>query len=374
MGFFILVFLLHTLINIYLFYKGWKALPVSRIIRILYSILFVAVFLSFPVAMLGRYNLPLPFLKELYFIGTTWMIIMLYGTIWFLLTDLIAGIDRIFRPKSRKRRRKPEHFNRRQILAGTIILIPLLLYGNYNFSHPQIVEKELLVHKDAGTTKELKIVAFSDLHLGVAIDKGRLKRYVQLINEQKPDVVLIAGDLIDNCLRPLNEEKMWEELNQLEAPMGVYACLGNHEYLSGIDESLDFLKKTNIQLLIDDVSIVGDSIYIVGRNDRYSSERKPLEMLLSGIDRAHPLILLDHQPYYLVEAMHNGVDLQFSGHTHRGQLFPLNLLIGRMYELGYGYKKKGDTHYYVSSGLGLWGPQFRIGTRSELVVFNIRFN
>lgn len=112
---------------------------------------------------------------------------------------------------------------------------------------------------------------------------------------------------------------------------------------------------------------------MVGRDDRSNHQRKKLTEIVSGLDHKKPIILLDHQPFHLKEAEENGVDLQISGHTHNGQFFPGQFFVKRMYDLGYGYMKKGKTHYYVSSGLGLWGPQFRIGTQSEIVVINLKY-
>jgi predicted MPP superfamily phosphohydrolase len=238
-----------------------------------------------------------------------------------------------------------------------------------------MVEQAIVIHNGAGVHKSLKIVGVSDLHLGVNIDKNRLTRYVERINEQKPDLILIAGDIVDNNVLPLEKERMWEEFNRLQAPLGVYFCLGNHEYLSGIEPSMNFLKKTNMHLLIDDYALVDSSLYIIGRDDKQGNpKRKSLKALVENTTAPLPRILLDHEPYHLEEAEACGINLQFSGHTHSGQIWPVNLLVKRMYEVSHGYKQKGNTHYFVTSGLGLWGPPFRIGTQSEILVFTLEWN
>lgn len=374
MSFFILVFIAHALVNFYLFLKGWKALPDTKKARTIYSVIFFLVFMSFMAAMLWRNHLPLPVLKPLYFLGTSWMGVMLYLTFYYVVTDIIKLLDKALHFLPCAWTAKPKTYPRIQVASGSILLTSLLLYGYIQFCNVKVVEQDIVIHKAAGDHKELRVVGFSDMHLGVSVDKVNLARYVELINKQKPDVIIIAGDLIDNNLRPLNEERMWEELNQLEAPLGIYLCLGNHEYLSGIQESLSFLRKTKLNVLVDEARLVDNSFYIIGRDDEIDRKRKPLSTLLNDVDKSLPLILLDHQPHHLEQAQQNGIDLQLSGHTHNGQLFPLNLVVKRMYELAYGYLQKGDTHYYVSSGIALWGPQFRIGTQSEIVVFNIRFN
>jgi len=221
----------------------------------------------------------------------------------------------------------------------------------------------------------LKVVGVSDFHLGVANDKKRLEQYVKLINEQHPDLILIAGDLIDNNVLPLEKERMWEILNNLKAPLGVYFCMGNHEYMVGVEESMNFLRKTGMNILIDSSVVINESIQIIGRDDlQRRSNRKSLKELVKDTDSSLPIFLIDHEPYHLYEAEESGIDLQFSGHTHNGQIFPGNLIVKLMYELEYGYMKRGNTHYYVSSGLGLWGPPFRIATKSEVVVFRVEFN
>ncbi|MDL2224104.1 metallophosphoesterase [Bacteroidales bacterium OttesenSCG-928-M06] len=322
--------------------------------------------------MLGRNIFPIGIQKVFYFLGTTWLAIMLYITIYFLLTDFIYWLNRFlhFIPQNITSRL----FYRAQVFSGYIIIFIILFVGHQKFTHPVAVEKEIFIDKPGTNFKELKVVAFSDIHLGITIDKEKLKKYVRLINEQEPDIILIAGDMIDNNTRPLMEEKMYEEINRLQAPLGIYLCLGNHEYLSGIEQSLEFLKKTNVILLRDKALQIDDSFWVIGRDDRFNENRLSLDELVAKTDPSQPLFLLDHQPYHLEVAEENGIDLQFSGHTHNGQLWPLNLIVDRIYEVGHGYKEKGNTHIYISSGLALWGPEYRIGTQSELVVFNIRFN
>ena len=123
---------------------------------------------------------------------------------------------------------------------------------------------------------------------------------------------------------------------------------------------------------------IGDSLYVVGREDISirgftGKKRKPLPELMAEVDKSYPIILMDHQPFRLEEAEINGVDLQLSGHTHHGQLWPFNFITKKVYELSWGYKKKGSTHYYVSCGVGTWGPPIRTGNRPEIINIKLRF-
>jgi predicted MPP superfamily phosphohydrolase len=165
---------------------------------------------------------------------------------------------------------------------------------------------------------------------------------------------------------------MEEELCELKASMGIYMGMGNHEYISGAEECEEFLRVTPVKLLRDSIVTLPCGVQIAGRDDRTNRSRKSLEKLVTECDKAKPIIVLDHQPYNLAEADKAEIDMQFSGHTHRGQVFPLNLLTDRMYEQSHGYRHWSHAHIIVSSGLALWGPPFRIGTKSELVVITLR--
>ncbi len=368
-SFFFLVFFFYTLINAYIFGKGWHVVSAHLIPRIVYSVIFWTIANLFIVAMVFRNTWPIDCLKVIYAIGTTWLACMMYFLLFFLITDIIGLLNRWlhFLPAL------PVSYRMVQIVLSSTVILALLVTGYFRFTHPAIDTYQLKIDKKAGERKELRVVALSDLHLGLLIDKKRLQGYIDKINALHPDVVFIAGDVVDNSTRPLNEEKMYEEFQRLNAPLGVYMCLGNHEYISGIDSSLEFLRKTGIHLLVDSVAEVDHSFYVIGRDDHSNVKRKSLKNMVAEIDSSKPVFLLDHQPFYLEDAEKNGVDFQLSGHTHNGQLWPGNLIVKSMYELGHGYKQKGKTHIYVSSGMTLWGPLFRIGTQSEITVFEITF-
>ena len=189
-------------------------------------------------------------------------------------------------------------------------------------------EDLMVINKPADTDgQSLKVVAISDIHLGYATNKTMLAGYVDMINAQRPDIVLIGGDLIDNSVAPLRYEHMEEELSKIYAPLGVYMVPGNHEYISGIEESEKFIAQTPIVLLRDSVAILPNQIQLIGRDDRHNKGRKTLGQLTANLDKSKPVILLDHQPYDLEKTEEAGVDLQFSGHTHRGQVWPMNWIV-----------------------------------------------
>jgi predicted MPP superfamily phosphohydrolase len=356
-------------INSYVVIRGWQALPVGSSIRPIYLVSAIGLFLLLVVGMIFGSEMPQSIAKVITFIGFTYIIVFVYLMISFLIVDVIRIANYFF------------HFLpagmatfRLWAMAGTLAITAIaLVIGNYKFNHPQTVTFNISSDKPT-QNKTLKIVAASDLHLGINIDKKRLQSYVKMINDQRPDIVLLAGDISDRLVMPIINQKMIEELSSIKATKGVYAINGNHEhYAEKPDITAEYLTLSGIKVLRDETFLVDSSFYIVGRDDKSNLNRKKLSEIVTGLDKKLPIILMDHQPYHLEEAEQNGIDFQISGHTHNGQFFPGNLFVKRMYELGYGYLKKGNTHYYVSSGLGLWGPQYRIGTESELVVINMKY-
>jgi predicted MPP superfamily phosphohydrolase len=147
--------------------------------------------------------------------------------------------------------------------------------------------------------------------------------------------------------------------------------LGNHDYFGGLKNSLKFLDEAGIHVLRDSAVLIDSAFYIVGRDDRSNRQRKPIAALVDSLDKSKPIILLDHQPYNLEEAEAYGIDLQISGHTHQGQVWPISVITNMIYEDDHGFLKKGNANIYVSSGIGIWGGKFRIGTQSEYVVIDL---
>ena len=189
-----------------------------------------------------------------------------------------------------------------------------------------------------------------------------------MINAEKPDLILLGGDLVDRSVRAVTADHDASCLKHFTAP--VYSCPGNHEYYAGIDDASVFYRNSNITLLQDSVASAC-GICIIGRDDVTNESRKALYKLMKKAPRGHFTLVMDHQPKDLVEAQLEKADFQFSGHTHNGQIWPLNWIEKVIFEKSHGALLKGSTQYYVTSGLGIWGGRFRIGTRSEYLVLNL---
>jgi hypothetical protein len=199
------------------------------------------------------------------------------------------------------------------------------------------------------------------------------------VNALDPDIVLLPGDIVDESVTAREEEAMTEVFQKLRAPLGVYSVPGNHEYYGGLERNLAYLRKWGVRVLEDEAEEVAGSFYLIGRKDPSSLERGQTRMPIgeimnrAGVDRTRPLILMDHQPVRLGEAAEAGIDLQLSGHTHAGQLFPLNLVNRLIYEQNWGGLRKGRTQYYVSCGVGTWGPPVRTGSIPEILRIKLSF-
>lgn len=375
-GFFIILLFVYLAANGYIFCRGWQTLThCKKGIKIIFSIL-VLFFTGGIILQFAARDIAYPPLigHWLYYCGTGWLVFTLYMTLWLVLIEIVKLGGWLIKARWRTEPTRYKQFRQKSYWEGFLLIICILSIGYYRYQHPHVEVINIVINKPVdGPEKNLKVVAVSDIHLGYGTDKNQLKKYVGLINAQHPDLILIGGDLIDNSLLPVRMQRMDVELSQLKAPMGIYAIPGNHEYISNMEASAAFMHDTPIKLLRDSVVTLPGGIQIAGRDDRHNRNRTSLSVLMQSVDKSKPVILLDHQPYKLNESISESVDLQFSGHTHRGQIWPISLFVDRMFELSHGLMVKGNTHIYVSSGLSLWGPPFRIGTRSELVVFNICF-
>ncbi len=342
----------------YISWHVWCLLPLSWIWKILIIALIAgSFFVMFSTLRRSTDQMPLEVASLVYEIGTSSVFILLYVFMLFLLLDLGRLVHLLPRTL---------FYNNWWTAGGIVLFIfALFVYGNQHYKHKYREELSLFSEK---MFSPMRIVMVSDLHLGYHNRREELSRWIDMINAEKPDVVLITGDIIDGSIRPLKEERMHEEFRRLKAD--VYACLGNHEYYSGEPGARQFYEDAGIHLLQDSVAVKGE-LCIIGRDDRTNQHRKSLGALMKQADRSKFCVLLDHQPYHLEQAEQQRIDLQLSGHTHHGQVWPISWITENIYECAFGSHKRGHTNYYISSGLGIWGGKFRIGTRSEYVVVNI---
>jgi predicted MPP superfamily phosphohydrolase len=377
---FVTFFSAFTLLNLYIFISGWNSLPDK--FQLPYLIFFLFMFLSFPLFLLDRLlfkSFPAPVNSFLHWVGSIWIALFTYFLIAVVLIDLVRVINLVipFLPQSFYADYTKTKFITFIVVLG--VVLATFLYGFFNARSPRVKKLSFDISKKAGSLKSLKIAAASDIHLGVIVSDSRVRRIVKMLNDVNADIILLPGDVIDEDLAPVIKQNLGEQLRGLKAKYGVYAVTGNHEYIGGVEPACEYLTEHGITMLRDKYVKIADSFYVIGREDRAirgfaGKTRKALADIMEGIDRSLPLILLDHQPAHLEEAEQQGIDLQLSGHTHHGQFFPVNLITKKMYEVSWGYKKKGNTHYYVSCGAGSWGPPIRIGNTPEILEIELKFN
>jgi predicted MPP superfamily phosphohydrolase len=376
--FFGIFFAIMGLISGYIYIRGLQSIPSGSSLRNAYTIVFWAIALSFIAGRLFENILPHILADILVWMGSFWIAAMLYFLLAVALLDILRLFNHFlpFFPSL-----ITENYARAKYITSVCILgvVGLLLLGGHiNSIMPKTRKLSLPIAKKAGSLKRLNVVAASDIHLGTIVGRSRVDSIVRKINNLKPDVVLLPGDIVDEDLTPVIKQNIGEALRDIQSRFGTYAVTGNHEYIGGVEEACAYLVDHNIVVLRDQNIMIADSFYLVGREDLSRSrfggqKRKELAELMAHVDTRYPVILMDHQPSALNEAAVQGVDLQLSGHTHSGQLWPINYIVHAIYELDWGYKKIGNTHYYVSNGVGTWGPPVRIGNRPEIVQIQLEF-
>ena len=338
----------------------WQMLPLGAVWRAAIIASGVLCFALFFVAMSPWQNrLPLWAASVVYDVGCSALIALLYLVLLLLAADLLSALHVMPRAWM--------HGSWRGVVLVAGMLAALLTYGNIHYHHKTRVALRYQSH--GRVSRPYRFVMVSDMHLGYHNRRAELARWIDMFNAEQADALLVAGDIVDGSMRPLKEERMVEEWQRLRCP--VYACLGNHEYYGGEPESERFYREAGITLLRDSCTVIDSCIAVIGRDDRTNRHRASLAQLARRATHGTFTILLDHQPYHLEQAERAGIDLQLSGHTHHGQVWPLSWITDAVYECAFGPHRRGRTAYYVSSGLGLWGGKYRIGTRSEYVVITI---
>lgn len=274
---------------------------------------------------------------------------------------------------------------------GAVLLVlglPLLLgVGSwFNAAYPALQQYDITVRAqasapDSPARKTLKFGVITDMHLGRLLTAERLARAVELLAPQQPDAIFYVGDIIDDHIK-LDAEATAAALALAQPPLGHWAVPGNHEYISGsIDKSMDFLRRVGMQVLRDQWAVVDNSFVLAGRDDLSKPgftgvQRASLADILADLPEQHrhlPLVVLDHQPSALDEAREAGAVLEFSGHTHYGQLWPFNFVVERRYINPLGLLIMDSFHSIVSAGTGTWGPPLRNTGRAQVVLVTVHF-
>lgn len=283
------------------------------------------------------------------------------------------------------------------VITGFVCMALIILISVYGILHVgtiKVTPYEVTVNKKVKDMDSLKIILLADTHFGYSINCRHAQKMVEKINAQDPDIVCIAGDIFDNDYDAISDpEGVCNALKSIKSRYGVYACWGNHDLDEPILAGFTFggkkkdqadprmeqlLRDANIHLLTDEAELIDDKFYVVGRNDssrthKLGGQRLSPAQLTKDLDLDKPIIFIDHQPKQLQETADAGADLDLCGHTHDGQIFPGNLFIHLFWENSFGYLKKDKMHNIVTSGVGVWGPDMRVGTNCEICPITVHF-
>jgi hypothetical protein len=369
-----IVLLVYFSANYYIYRRAVQVLSVENPYLLWFRILFILIILSYPVGRildsLSRGQLS----YYLTWIGSLWMGAMLYFFLIILLIDIIRLVDHFVNIFPDLIIKNPVIIGRILFCSILALVCGLILYGYFNALDIKVKEVDIHLDKLDKKFDSFTIVQISDVHLGSIINKERLERIVEKVDEQKPDLVFITGDLVDENVAKL--EDMDQPLRHLRSRLGIYGITGNHEYYAGPEEAVKFMRSAGVKVLRNEYVIVDSAFSLIGIDYRYGGKSgeysQLLNQMISKVDHSLPVICLKHVPDDLESSGKAGIDLQLSGHTHHGQLFPLNYITDLVYKISSGYGKIGDFQIYVSNGIGTWGPPLRIGVDAEIVKIRLR--
>jgi hypothetical protein len=377
--FFSIVLLIHLGVNFFIYKHSKPVFEIEGWIGLALKIVFFLLVLSYPIGRFLERLIPSSTSEFIAKIGAFWLGAMVYLILIFLVFDILKLVSASISSPTFISTLKNIQFQQKVVAGIYLTTFIILLAGYFNALYPRINNITINTNKSIEGYKSFRIGMASDIHLGSIISNGRLERFVRMMNSQNPDIILLAGDIFDEDLGPVIKNDMGKLLSQLKAPLGIYAVTGNHEYIGGVVPAVDYLEMHNIRVIRDSSLLVNGLLNVVGREDRQARvmagiSRKPLTDIVKGIDKQLFTILLDHQPFNLFEAVDAGIDLQLSGHTHHGQMFPFNFITKAIFEVSRGLKRIDNTYVYVSTGFGTWGPPIRIGNRPEVVIIDIVAN
>ena len=252
-------------------------------------------------------------------------------------------------------------------LTTYVSIVGLAVFNAYS-----PVVHRLTVTTDKPLSKPMTIALASDTHLGRWFGNRQLNKLASLIELQNPDVVVLAGDIMNDTTYYYDKNNMHEQLSKLHAPLGVYAVLGNHDYSGNQVKIANAVADAGINVIDNKSILLDDSVWLVGRSDETDPMRPTAARLLTQVDTSKPVIFLEHSPAAMNEISALPVDLHLSGHTHGGQIFPMTILIHWLQPLVYGAKQLGGTEFLVTSGYGFGAVPFRLGTRSEIWMITLQ--
>lgn len=333
------------------------------------------------------------FKRGIMHVGSYWFGVCLYTLLFLLVSDII--VKTLWKCKVIPH--DLYHSQRAFAITGSIVFIAITVmsvYGVVNAKVIHVKNYDVNVEKTCVAGDELNVVLLADLHMGYDIGCAQMERMVDKVNAQDADVIVIAGDVFNNSYESLeNPERLKEILMSMKSKYGVYCVYGNHDIeepiLAGFTfggkknklnnpKMTEYIESMGFTLLRDEVELVDNAFYVVGRRDderpgNKDETRLDIAELTEGLDQTKPIIVVDHEPRELQEIADAGADLDLCGHTHNGQVFPGNLTIKLFWENACGYLKKDQMHNIVTAGVGLYGTDMRTFAGADICDIKVHF-
>jgi predicted MPP superfamily phosphohydrolase len=356
--------------NIYV-YVRIKNLFIGKDYRLLYTIIYLLLVSIYPI--IERFsdeNLN-SFIQALSFISGYILPFYLYLFLFVLLFDLFLIINKLVQFISPEKRKS--YWFRLTMLSAMILLsVAVVVAGIINLNTIRVSKYTIEVPRKYSKIDHLRIAFAADIHIQQNTRIQFIEQFVKKINALKPDLMLYAGDIVEGDNENETTKDIESAMKKIVTKYGTFGVTGNHEFYGGNGQG-NFFRELGITMLSDTVIKIDSSFYLAGRNDEHFGQRKTAIRMLGSIPHDMPVILMDHRPTQLQEVSQTIADVQVSGHTHNGQMFPINMITNTVYELSWGYKKIRNTHFFVTSGLRLWGPPVKTAGKSEIMLIDVKF-
>jgi len=375
-----MVYLYSVLCCLFLFpYLGWRAGQVlgPRLRRAFWGLL-VLIFVLFSIALLIHRRFEADWMSTVMNGSVYIFFSTIYATAVVVGVNILRYIDaRTLKLYASARPAVKQGMKVVAFIAALAVFFTTMVIGHRNVRYPRVIYQKYtvkrLVPEGAQPEKRMRLVFFSDLHIGEAMTPDYIARAVKLIQDQQPDLILCGGDFIDHRAVYAYDPRVMASLRSLHAPMGVYYVLGNHEYRDDLEANIRWVSEVGGTLLRDSIAFPGNGpLTLIGRDDWVNGNRKPFEVIANEADPLRgPVVLMEHTPASIDSIGDSPVDLILCGHTHGGQIWPGQLMVWWRYGMVSGTRPVGEREVCISSGIGSAGATYRVGTRSEIRVYDL---
>lgn len=375
-----MVYLYSVLCCLFLFpYLGWRAGQVlgPRLRRVFWGLL-VLIFVLFSIALLIHRRFEADWMSAVMNGSVYIFFSTMYATAVVVGVNILRYIDaRTLKLYASARPAVKQGMKVIAFVAALAVFFTTMVIGHRNVRYPRVIYQKYtvkrLVPEGARPEKRMRLVFFSDLHIGEAMTPDYIARAVKLIQDQQPDLILCGGDFIDHRAVYAYDPRVMASLRSLHAPLGVYYVLGNHEYRDDLEANIRWVSEVGGTLLRDSIAFPGDGpLTLIGRDDWVNGNRKPFEVIANEADPLRgPVVLMEHTPASIDSIGDSPVDLILCGHTHGGQIWPGQLMVWWRYGMVSGTRPVGEREVCISSGIGSAGATYRVGTRSEIRVYDL---